>query len=249
MKRSDFPRPFTTCLVDINSEGAYADRGMTPRCYPRLMPTRYRSILPEGSTLVLEPWRKNLKLYPQLYFMAAKDTQVKDEASCADAVLGIGMGMAFSDDGIVKASEDPAVRDQFMCYWYSLYSDGAQVLDQQMRGDVQARELKLTIESPTIGKYVFDQSQLQFDPEELVREMNIIVPFRKYDLTALGAADKPIYIPVEQKFAPDEVIRISCPELGTLEITVDDQRDPEVLIPGWKPREFFLEPGYTGELG
>ena len=246
MKRSDFPKPFTTCLVDINSPGAYADRGMEPRSYPRLMPMPYRSIAPSENTLVLEPWRKNMKLYPQLYFLVSHDTAAKDEASCADCVLGIGMGLGSSDDGIVMASEDPAVRDRFMCYWYSLYSDSAQLLGQDMVSGVNARDLKLTIESPTIGKLVFDQANLQFDPEELVREMNIIVPMRKYDLICLGAADKPINIPMDKKFGPGEVITLSCPELGKLEITVDDQRDPQVIIPGWKPRDYFMQPGYTG---
>ena len=117
-----------------------------------------------------------------------------------------------------------------------------------MVAGVKARDLKLTIESPTIGKVVFDQANLQFDPEEVVREMNIIVPMRKHDLICLGAADKPIDLTVDKKFQPGEVITLSCPELGKLEITVDDQRDPNVVIPGWKPREFFLEPGYTGDF-
>ena len=68
MNRSDFPKPFTTYLVDINSEGAYADRGMEKRSYPRLMPIPYRSIAPSENQWVLEPWRKNMKLYPQLYY-------------------------------------------------------------------------------------------------------------------------------------------------------------------------------------
>ena len=135
-----------------------------------------------------------------------------------------------------------------MCYWYSLYSNGAQLLAQNMVAGLNARDLKLAIESPTLGKVVFDQANLQFDPEELVREMNIIVPMRKYDLICLGAADKPIDLPADKKFRPGEVITLSCPELGKLEITVDDRRDPAVVIPGWKPREFFLEPGYTGDF-
>jgi len=248
MKRSDFPKPFTTCLVDINSPGAYADRGMEPRCYPRFMPIPYGSIAPSENSWVLEPWRKNMKLYPQLYFIVAHDTEAKNEASCEDCVLGIGMGLATSDDGIAMASPEPAVRDRFMCYWYSLYSDSAQLLGQNMVTGLNARDLKLTIESPTLGKVDFDQANLQFDPEELVREMNIIVPMRKYDLICLGAADKPIDLPVDKKFAPGEVLTLSCPQLGEMKITVDDQRDPNAVIPTWHPREFFLEPGYNGDF-
>ena len=245
MKRSDFPKPVSVGLVDLNSVGAYADQGMTPRCYPRYMPTPYRSIAPWEDKLVLEPWRKNTKVYPQLYFLLGRDVPVQD-ASQEPAVLAIGMGLGSTDDGIVMASPNPAVRDQHMCYWYSLYSDNAQLLGQEMRSDVRARDLKLTLESPTLGKYVFDQNDLQFDPEELVREMNHLIPFAKYDLVTLGAADKPIELPVDRKFQPGEVMTLSCPQLGKLEITVDDRRDPAVTINGWTPREYFLEPGYTG---
>ena len=107
-----------------------------------------------------------------------------------------------------------------------------------------ARELVLTIESPTLGKHVFDQKQLQFDPVELMQGMNKLIAYRKYDLISLGAAGTPISVPVDQKFQPGEVITISCPELGKLEIPVDDQRDPDHFIRGWKPREYFLEAGY-----
>ena len=81
---------------------------------------------------------------------------------------------------------------------------------------------------------------------ELLQQMNKLIPYRQYDLFSLGAAGTPISIPVEKKFLPGEVITVSCPELGTLEIVVDDQRESDTFIPGWKPREFFMQPGYTG---
>ncbi len=245
MKRCDLPMPFSVGLVDINSAGAYADRGMTTRCYPRYMPACYTAISEDEHRWYLAPWRKNMKIYPQLFFVVGKDIAAKDPDGCTGAVLGIGMGLASSDDGTVAASKDPAIRDRFMCYWYSLYSDDSQVLAQDMRCDVEARSIKLTIESPTLGKHVFDQNLLQFDPEQLLREMNYLVPFQKYDLISLGAADKPIYLPMDKKFNPGEVITISCPELGKLEIVVDDQRDPETIMNGWSPRPFFLDPEWN----
>ena len=74
--------------------------------------------------------------------------------------------------------------------------------------------------------------------------MNILIPYQKYDLVSLGAADKPLYLAEDQKFAPGEVITISCPELGKLEITVDDQRDVNTVMNGWSPRPFFLDPEF-----
>ena len=245
MNRSDFPKPFTTCLVDLNSEAAYADIGMAMRKYPRLLPVPYDTVSPDGK-LVLEPWRKNLKLYPQLYFLVSHDVAARDPAGCRDAVLGIGLGLAISDDGIVQASEDPVPRDRLICYWYSLYSDGSQVLSQELMSGINARDLKLTISSQTVGEQVFDQKNLQFDPVELLQQMNKLIPYRQYDLFSLGAAGAPISIPTDRKFLSGEVITVSCPELGALEIEVVDQREPDVLIPGWKPRDFFMQSGYTG---
>ena len=247
MKRSELQKPFSVGLVDLNGDGAYADRGMKARSYPRYMPACYSAISEDEHHWYLAPWRKTMKIYPQLVFVVGKDIAVKDPDACTGAVMGIGLGLASSDDGVVAASKDPAVRDRFMCYWYSLYSDNSQVLAQDMTEGVDARDLVLTIESPTLGKHVFDQKLLQFDPEELMREMNCIVPFRKYDLISLGAADKPITLGVDQKFQPGEVITISCPQLGKLEIAVDDQRDPNVVINGWSPRPFFMDPDFGRE--
>jgi hypothetical protein len=244
MKRSDFPKPFSTGLVDINSQAAYDDIGMPARKYPRYMPSCYTAISEDEHRWYLAPWRKNLKVYPQLFFIIGKDVAARDPKHCKDAVLGIGMGLACSDDGVVKASPDPAIRDTHMCYWYSLYSDDSQVLAQEMKAGLDARKLQLTIESPTLGKYVFDQGKLLFDPDELLASMNILIPYQKYDLVSLGAADKPLYVAAEQKFAPGEVITISCPELGKLEITVDDQRDVNTVMNGWTPRPFFLDPEF-----
>ena len=240
MKRSDFPKPFTTCLVDLNSEAAYADVGMAMRRYPRLLPVPYDTVAPEGK-LVLEPWRKNLKLYPQLYFLVSHDVAHRDYDACKDAVLGIGLGLAISDDGVVQASKDPTPRDRHMCYWYSLYSDGSQVLSDELFAGINARDLQLTVESETLGQQVFDQKDLQFDPAELLRQMNKLIPYRQYDLFSLGAAGTPISVPADKKFLPGEVITVSCPELGKLEIPVEDLREPETFIPGWSPRPFFLE--------
>ena len=244
MKRSDFPKPFTTCLVDLNSESAYADQGLAMRKYPRLLPVPYDTVAPEGK-LVLEPWRKNLKLYPQLYFLVAHDVAKRDYESCKDAVLGIGLGLAINDDGILQASTDTVARDQLICYWYSLYSDGSQVLSQELTAGVNARDLQLTVESQTLGTQVFDQKDLQFDPAQLLYQMNKLIPYRQYDLICLGAAGTPIGVPVDKKFRPGEVITVSCPELGKLEIPVEDLRENNTFINGWKPREFFMSPGYS----
>ncbi len=246
MKRSDYPKPFTTCMVDLNSTAAYAAQGLAPRKYPRLLPIPYHTVSEQENRLVLEPWRKNLQLYPQLFFLTSRDVEARSGEALADAVLGLGLGLAFSDDGVVQASPDPAPRDQLMCYWYSLYSDNAQVLAQNMVPGLDARELQITIESPTLGRHVFDQRALQFDPVQLLEEMNILIAYRAYDLFALGAADAPLRVPTEQRFLPGEVITISCPQLGTMEISVDDRRDPDVRIAGWKPRAYFLEPEYAG---
>ena len=39
----------------------------------------------------------------------------------------------------------------------------------------------------------------------------------------------------------DEVITLTCPQLGRLEIAVEDNRDPNTVMRGWSPRPYFLE--------
>lgn len=241
MKRTDFPLPFMTALVDLNSVTAYEDRGETARKAPRLLPVPKETISADPQRLILEPWRKNLKLYPQLYFLCGRDIPVKNFDVAKGAVLGIGLGLALSDDGILLASPDPTPRDSHVCYWYSLYSDNSQVLSEELREGVKARDVVLTLESETLGKRVFDQRNLLFDPEELLKEANTLVAFRRYDLISLGAAGCPIALPADRRFRPGEVIRISSPQLGTMEITVEDRRDPAVRIPTWTPRAFYLD--------
>lgn len=241
MNRSDFPTPFMTALVDLNSAAAYEAHGETVRKAPRLLPVPRQTVSADPNKLVLEPWRNDLTMYPQLYFLCARDIPVKDGGIDANAILGIGLGLAYSDNSIVMASPDPSARDKHMCYWYSLYSDNSQVLSNELVAGIQARDLTLTIESETLGTHTFEQKDLLFDPQQVLEEMNVIVAFRKYDLISLGAAGTPVQIPADKKFAKGEVIRVSCPQLGTLEIVVDDQRDSAVRIPTWTPRPYYLD--------
>lgn len=244
MKYSSLPRPSATMRIDLNSEAAFAGQGLAARKAPRLLPVPFQTVSADPHHLTLEPWRKDLALCAQLYFVVGRDVPVGDEAAAEDAVLGIGLGLAYSDSGIVTASPDPAPRDQFMCYWYSLYSDNSQVLSDELLENVRARDITLTLESETLGRHVFPQKDLLFDPADTLREMCCIAAFRKYDLISLGAAAAPISIPADKKFLPGEKITISGGPLGVLEIAVDDRRDPSVLIPTWKPRDFFLNKEY-----
>ncbi len=245
MKRSKLPRPLTTALIDLNSENAFTAQGKVARKAPRLTPVRSRTVSLNPHKLTLEPWRKDLQMYPQLYFIVGRDISLKEKEHLNDdVVLGLGFGLAFSDNGIVMASPEPSTRDAFVCYWYSLYSDDSQVLTDEIYTGLKARDLVLTIESETLGKHTFQQKNLLFDPVEVLQEVNCIVPFRKYDWISLGAADAAIKIPADKQFKPGEVITITCVGVGMLEIAVDDQRDPNSVIPGWKPREFFYHPEY-----
>lgn len=229
-------------LIDLNSEAAFQESGMTPRKAPRLLPVPFRTISASPSNLVLEPWRKDLKMYPQLYFLLSKD--IPAGSAVENAVLGIGIGLAYSDNGIVLASPDPSPRDRHMCYWYSLYSDDSQVLSQELFSGVDPREITLTLESETLGRHVFHQKDLLFGPVDVLREMGCLVSFQKYDLISLGAAGAPVSVPAGKKFRPGETIAISGGPLDELEITVDDRRDASVVIPTWTPRDFFLNKEY-----
>lgn len=240
MKRTEFPKPFLQALIDLNSEAAFTDRGETARKAPRLLPVPAQTVSADCHKLLLEPWRKNLKIYPQIYFLVGRDIPVKDGNITAEDVLAVGLGLALTDDGIVMASPDPTPRDKHMCYWYALYSDNSQVLAEECTAGVDARSLTLRMTSPTLGETEFAQADLLFDPLQTLQETNCIVAFRKYDLISLGAAGTPVTVPADRRFLPGEKILLDGGILGKLEISVDDQRDPDYVIPTWTPRDFFL---------
>ena len=236
--------PGSTMLIDLNSEEAFADRGDPVRKYPRLLPVPKQTIA-AGTELKLPYWRKNLKMYPQLYFVMDSDALMDSDNGAEGSVKGVGIGLAFSDDGILMASKKPSARDAHMCYWYSLYSDDSQVLSDELKKVPDARDIKLTISSETLGTHVFDQKNLLFTPEEAVKEGGRCASFAKGDIVSLGAAGKPVSVPCDKKFREGEVITVSAEGFKPLKITVTDERDPERVMPGWSPRPFFLEPEYN----
>lgn len=126
-----------------------------------------------------------------------------------------------------------------------LYSDDSQVLSDELKKVPDARDIKLTISSETLGTNVFDQKNLLFTPEETVKEGGRFASFAKGDIVSLGAAGKPVSVPADKKFKDGEVNTISAEGFRPLKITVSDERDPERIMPGWSPRPFFLEPEYA----
>lgn len=243
MKRSDFPQGLDTMRIDINSEAAYAALGMQSRLYPRLMPVPFHTIA-ETDELILPAWRKNLEIYPQLYFIVGETRRANAKGVSKSFIRGIGFGIGLVDDGILQASRDPSPRDECMCRWYSLYSDDSQVFTQEIFSNVCISDVVLTMESPTMGKTVFPQRDLLFSPGKLAEEAGILIEFRKDDLISLGAAARPVSVKQDCFFRKGEAITVTAEGISqkpvVFQIRVRDDRDPECLIPSWKPRDFLI---------
>ena len=244
MRRSDYPCPFQTMLIDLNAPAAYADEGLPVRAYPRILPIPPGAVSEDADTLILEPWRRDVKLYPQLYFLVGRDLPQEAAGRDETAVLGYGLGLAFRDNGILLASPGAVPRDEASCFWYSLYTDGSQILSDEMLPEADLSSVVLTISSKTAGRAEYPQKDLLFDGGRILNETREFIEFRKYDLIALGCAGTPLFLPADRKFEEDEILTVDGGVFGTMNITIKDRRDPAVCIPGWKPRAFFKEEGY-----
>lgn len=242
MKRSELPRPTLQYVIDYNGGDAIHSLGEQVRKYPRLLPVPYLAFCPDCGRLTLQGWRRNLKIFPQLYAVVGRDVEVGEGERAMDAVWGYGLGLAVQDDGILQASPEPAPRDFYMCQWYSLYSDGSQLLSDDFFPLEEVSGITLTMASPTLGTAEYPQSELLFDGGRVLAEMSALNRFCKGEWIALGAVRAPLTVPFEKRFAQGERIVIDGGRLGSLQITVEDLRRESAEVPTWKPRAFAYQP-------
>ena len=208
MKRSDYPRPFQTLLMDLNAPAAYADEGLPVRAYPRILPIPPGTISKKETELILEPWRRDIKLYPQLYFLVGRDLPQDAPGRDETAVLGCGLGLAFRDNGILRSSPGAVPRDASSCFWYELYADGSQILSDAMLPEADTESVVLTVSSKTIGTASFPQKDLLFGAGKLLEETREFIEFRKYDLVTLGCCGTPVSVPMGTRFEEGEILTV-----------------------------------------
>lgn len=238
IRRSDLARPRLQYVIDWNSKAAYEAAAEPVRGYPRLLPVPYLAFSPSSERLTLQPWRANLRIYPQLWAVVGRDVEVGDGERARDAVAGLGLGLGIVDDAIVARSLDPSPRDRSMCHWYSLYSDSSQLVSQALVAAGSVDDVTLTARSATLGTLTHPLSELLFDAGEVLVQLSSLNRFTAGEWIALGAAGAPASVPQDHLFGLNETVTIDGGRLGSFSFEVEDLRDPGTHIATWEPRDY-----------
>ena len=244
MNRYDLPRPFQVSAIDFNGEGALLAMGENVRPYPRYLPIPFGAVAKDHRVWTLDGYRRNLTIFPELYFVLGRDTAMDEQDIGEDTVLGFGVGLCVLDDAAEKNITGGAPRDINMCRWYSQYADDSHLLLPEIYPIKSAAGVKIRVCSPTLGDRVFDQDALKWDALPLLNALSPLNAAKKYDLVMLGASEAPFRVPMETHFAEGEEILIEAGELGGGKVIVNDLRSEDIRLPVWKPRPFVCDPAY-----
>lgn len=244
MRRDEFMRPYQQSAIDYNGSEALIAVGEDVRPYPRYLPIPYNAIAKNTEEWTFDAYRGNLIIFPELYFVVGRDTEMDEENIGEDVILGYGVGLCVMDDGMAQTIKDGAARDYAVSHWYSQYADNCHLLLPEMFQLKSTDDVKLTVSSPTIGSKTFDQSKLNWPALKLMNAISPLNAARKYDLVILGAAEAPITISEDTHFAEGEQIEVNAGELGSWKVTVRDLRSKETTVPVWHPRPFACDPDY-----
>lgn len=246
MKRSGLPRPYQVSAIDYNGKAAYAAAGEEARPYPRLLPTSYRSVSSSLDFWTIDEQRRNLWVFPELYFVIARPLAMDEQNIGEDAILGYGIGLCILDDAAQLASFGGTARDLTLCHWYSQYSDNTHFLFDDMYPGLNPRSLNVEIQSDTLGRHAFNQANLNWAGADLLNAVSPLYSAHAYDLVLLGASDKPIEVPFSAAFQPEEQIVVRVPGQCEQAVAVHDLRTPDRAVPRWKPRPFAVSPEILG---
>lgn len=244
MNRNELVRPFQQSVVDFNGAEALIAMGEDVRPYPRYFPIPFHAIASSDTDWTFEPFRRNLNIFPELYFVLGRDVAMDEENIGEDAILGYGVGLCVLDDALYNSIVNGTPRDLGEAYFYTAYADDTHILLPEIYPIKSAKGISVKISSPTLGERVFDQDKLRWDALKLLNAMSPLNAARKYDLVILGAADAPVKVPMDVRFAENEVITVDAGALGTSKVTVHDLRSEDTKVVTWKPRPLVCDPEY-----
>ena len=234
--------PLLVGVIDFNTEEAAVACGHTLGPYPRFLPCPSGCIGKNDKALTLQPWRRNLLFFPQLYVILLDDVPFGGLSAAQAARIGVGIGVALLDDGIVQASKDGEPRDNAICHWYSQFSDDSQMLSvQYICDDLDLRAVTLTISSETMGIHEFPQKDMRFDARAVLLGMSRLTAFASGDIITLGACVPPVAVGFDKRFGELENVIVDGGGMGKFEFTVEDKRSQDSAIPGFVFREFSLK--------
>jgi 2-keto-4-pentenoate hydratase/2-oxohepta-3-ene-1,7-dioic acid hydratase in catechol pathway len=204
------------------------------RDYPGLIPIVDTSLAFAGEALVLRPWQNELHFHAELVAVIGRDVAPGEGASAEDALLGYCLGLGIWDDAPVADLENQVTRDVGVNSTYGYMIDGSR---QQGRTILSSNQLPplhaltLTLHVPGYPAAAFNQRDLMFDGHRMLRECCKLVGFRRGDVVCLGPSDAPVVVGAKKRLQSGSVIRVDGPPFPSIEVPIDDRRDPENAAP------------------
>jgi len=234
LDRRELGTPQNVGVVDLNGSGAFDHYGFAMREYPGVVPSVDTAIALVQAPLVFWPWQNELHFHAELVAIVGRDTVPGEGIGVQDALLGYSLGLGIWDDAPVADLKNNVPRDVGVNRNYSYLIDGSRqqgqivlFLDELPPVD----ELALTVTVPGSPPRTFYQRDLLFDGHRILRECGKLMGFRRGDVICLGPSDAPVVVTAQDRFLPGSTIRVEGAPFPTLEIAVEDRRDPGRAAP------------------
>jgi 2-keto-4-pentenoate hydratase/2-oxohepta-3-ene-1,7-dioic acid hydratase in catechol pathway len=234
LDRLELGTPLNVAVIDYNGLGAFSHYGLTVRDYPGLIPTVDTAVAFAGETLVLRPWQRELSFHAELVAIIGRDVKPGEGESAENALLGYSLGLGIWDNAPIDDLKNGVTRDTGVNTTYGYLIDSSR---QQGRtilsvGELPPRdELKLTLHVPGHPPANFHQKDLLFDGPRMLRECSKLVGFCRGDVICLGPSDAPVVVGAQERLPTGGVIEAEGPPFPTIQIPIDDRRDPYSALP------------------
>lgn len=229
LDRRELGTPLNVGVVDLNGSGAFAHYGFTMRDYPGMVPSVDTAIAFAQAPLVFWPWQNELHFHAELVAIVGRDTAPGESIGAQEALLGYSLGLGIWDDAPVADLKNNVPRDVGVNRNYSYLIDGSRQQGQIVLPPDElppVDELALTVHVPGRASKSFLQRDLLFDGRRVLRECGKLMGFRRGDVICLGPADAPVVVTARDRFPPGSIIRVEGSPFPTIEIPVEDRRDP-----------------------
>lgn len=234
LDRSELGAPLNVCVIDLNGPGAFAHYGYAARDYPGMVPSVDTAVALAGEPLILRPWQNELHLHAELVAVVGCDVAPFEGEKAQDALLGYSLGLGIWDNALVADLKKGVPRDVYVNTTYGYLIDGSR---QQGRVILTPDELPsldevvLTLHVPGHPPATYPQKDLFFDGRRVLRECSKLMGFCRGDVICLGPTDAPAVVSAQVRFPAGSIIRVEGHPFPSIEIPVDDRRDPENAPP------------------
>ena len=229
IQRRDLNEPLNVGIIDYNGAGAFAHYGVPARGYAGIIPSLDTVIALAGEPLVLRPWQNELHFHAELAVIIGRDMSPREGEKAGDALLGYCLGLGIWDDSPVADLKNRVTRDVGVNTSYSYLIDGSRQQGSFILTPDELpplNEIVLTLHVPGYPPATYAQRDLIHDGPWVVRESNRLIAFCRGDVICLGPVAAPVVVPATAKFPAGSVIRVEGAPFPSIEIPIDDRRDP-----------------------